>query len=160
MIRIVCVLLCAVLFLKPAVAQKGGSDIPLFKLWRTNGQLVTAKDLPAKKPVVLIYFAPDCHHCTDLLNGVFKEMATFKKATLLLATFKPAAELRTYEQAHKPGGYPNIISGTEGNTFMLRYHYNMQKTPFVALFNASGKLVRTFDNEPLVKDILPGVKAL
>jgi peroxiredoxin len=153
-------MLCAVMFVQGAAAQKTGSDIPLFKLWRTNGQLITAKDLPAKKPVVLIYFAPDCHHCTDLLNGVYKEMPTFKKATLLLATFKPAGELRTYEQAHKLSGYPNIISGTEGNTFMLRYHYNMQRTPFVALFNAAGKLVRTFDNEPLVKDILPAVKAL
>jgi peroxiredoxin len=158
--RFVCLMLCAVMFVQGAAAQKTGSDIPLFKLWRTNGQMITAKDLPQKKPVVLIYFAPDCHHCTDLLNGVFKEMPTFKKATLLLATFKPAGELRTYEQAHKLASYPNIISGTEGNTFMLRYHYNMQKTPFVALFNAAGKLVRTYDNEPLVKDILPAVKAL
>lgn len=160
MMRFVCLMLCAVLFMQGAAAQKGGSDIPLFKLWRTNGQMITAKDLPQKKPVVLIYFAPDCHHCTDLLNGVFKEMALFKKATLLLATFKPAGELRTFEQAYKISSYPNIITGTEGNTFMLRYHYNMQRTPFVALFNAAGKLVRTYDNEPMVKDILPGVKAL
>ncbi|WP_132052827.1 TlpA family protein disulfide reductase [Pseudocnuella soli] len=141
-------------------AQKGGNDIPMFKLWRTNGQLITAKELPAKKPVVLIYFAPDCHHCTDLLKGVFKEMPAFKKATLVLATFKPANELRSFEQTYKTASYPNIITGTEGNTFFLRYHYNMQRTPFVALFNAAGKLVRTFDKEPMVKDLLPAVKAL
>jgi hypothetical protein len=158
--RIVGLLLGVLLFGAAASAQKGGSDIPLFKLWRTNGQLLTAKDLPAKKPVVLIYFAPDCHHCTELLNGVFKEMKSFKKATLLLATFKPAADLRTFEQAYKTASYPNIITGTEGNTFMLRYHYNMQRTPFVAMFNAAGKLVKTYDNEPLVKDLLPGIKAL
>lgn len=158
--RLVCLLLCVALFVQPAAAQKGATDIPLFKLWRTNGQLFTAKDLPAKKPVVLIYFAPDCHHCTDLINGVFKEMASFKKATLLLATFKPATELRLFEQAYKTASFPNIITGTEGNTFMLRYHYNMQRTPFVAIYNAAGKLVRTYDNEPLVKDILPWIKAL
>lgn len=143
-----------------AAAQKNGSDMPLFQLWKTNGQMVTAKDLPAKKPVVLIYFAPDCHHCTDLLNGVFREMNAFKKATLLLATFKPVNELRVFEQNYKTAKYPNIISGTEGNTFKLRYHYNMQRTPFVALFNANGKLVKTFDNEPLVKDLLPSMQAL
>lgn len=158
--RLLQVLFCIVLWVNDSMAQKPGNDIPLFKLWRTNGQLITAKDLPAKKPLVLIYFAPDCKHCTDLLQGVFKEMNQFKKATVLLATFKPAAELRTFEQAYKTAAYPNIISGTEGNTFMLRYHYNMQRTPFVAFFNAAGKLVRTFDNEPLVKDLLPAIKAL
>lgn len=152
-------LLCMVLMGKGAAAQKG-ADMPLFKLWKTNGQMITAKDLPAKKPVVLIYFAPDCHHCTDLLNGVFREMAAFKKTTLVLATFKPAAELRSFEQAYKIASYPNIISGTEGNTFMLRYHYNMKRTPFVAIFNSAGKLVRTYDDEPMVQDLLPGVKAL
>jgi thiol-disulfide isomerase/thioredoxin len=141
-------------------AQNGSKDMPMFKLWRTNGELVTAKELPPKKPVVLIYFAPDCHHCTDLLKGVFKEMAAFKKATLLLATFKPANELRSFEQTYKTAAYPNIITGTEGNTFFLRYHYNMQRTPFVALFDAGGKLVRTFDKEPMVKDLLPFVKKL
>lgn len=141
-------------------AQKGRSDIPLFKLWRTNGQMLTAKDIPVKKPLVLIYFAPDCHHCTDLLTGVFRQMSAFKNTTLLLATFKPAEELRIFEKNFKTTAYPNIITGTEGNTFMLRYHFNMQHTPFVAMFNAAGKLVRTYDNQPLVQDLLPGLKAL
>lgn len=160
MIRLVGLLLCVVLFSSGTAAQSGGSGIPLFKLWRTNGQMLTAKDLPQKKPLVLIYFAPDCQHCTDLLKGVFKEMKSFKNTTLLLATFKPAAELRSFEQAYKTAAYPNVITGTEGATFMLRYHYNMQRTPFVALYNNAGKLVRTYDNQPLVKDILPGVKGL
>lgn len=153
-------LLCVLLLGLGAAAQKGSNDYPLFQLWRTNGKVFTARDLPAKKPVVLIYFAPDCHHCTDLLNGVFKEMNTFKKATLLLATFKPASELRVFEQNYKTASFPNIITGTEGNTFKLRYHFNMQNTPFVALFNAQGKLVKTYGNQPKVQDILPGVKGL
>ncbi|WP_158069935.1 redoxin domain-containing protein [Cnuella takakiae] len=156
----VCLVLCVLLFGLGATAQKSGSDYPLFQLWRTNGQVLTARDLPAKKPVVLIYFAPDCHHCTDLLNGVFKEMNSFKKATLLLATFKPASELRVFEQNYKTASFPNIITGTEGNTFKLRYHFKMQQTPFVALYNAAGKLVKTYDNQPKVQDILPGVRAL
>lgn len=158
--RLLCLVMSVLLFSHICAAQKGSNDIPMFKLWRTNGQMITARELPAKKPVVLIYFAPDCPHCTDLLKGVFKEMAAFKKTTLLLATFKPANELRSFEQTYKTAAFPNIITGTEGNTFFLRYHYNMQRTPFVALFDARGKLVRTFDKEPMVKDLLPAVKAL
>lgn len=149
--------LCVSLF---GTAQKGASDVPAFTLWQTNGKKINPSVLPPGKPVVLIYFAPDCGHCTTLINGVFQEMKAFKNTTVLLATFKPLEELQKFEKDYKTTSYPNIITGTEGSTFFLRYHYKMQKTPFVALFNKAGKLVRSYNNEPVVKDVLEGLKAL
>jgi thioredoxin-related protein len=142
------------------VGQKGAPDVPAFTLWQTNGRTINKSVLPQGKPVVLVYFAPDCGHCTTLINGVFQEMKAFQNTTLVLATFKPINELQRFEQAYKTATYPNIITGTEGSTFFLRNHYKMQKTPFVALYNKSGKLVRSYNNEPVVKDLLNGLKLL
>lgn len=127
---------------------------------QTSGRMIGPAVLAPGKPVMLIYFAPDCSHCTTLLNGVFKEMPAFKNTTLLLATFKPVADLQAFERAYKTTSYPNIITGTEGNTFFLRYFYNVQRTPFVACYNKKGQLVRTYSNEPTVKDLLAGMKLL
>ena len=62
----------------PALAQRVKNDkaIPPFKILQTNSRYFQASDLDQTKPVVLIYFAPDCSHCQALMDGVFKNMAS------------------------------------------------------------------------------------
>ncbi|MEP6596330.1 MAG: redoxin domain-containing protein [Ginsengibacter sp.] len=62
-----------------AVAQ----SIPSFSMQLTNGKLFSAKDLSREKPVIIIYFAPDCEHCQTLMNIFFKKIQDFKNAQII-----------------------------------------------------------------------------
>jgi len=128
-----------------AQAVKKSAGIPPFKMLQTNGHYFTAADLDKTKPVVLIYFAPDCPHCQTLMSGIFKNITAFKNTQLVLVTFKPLSELQLFERQFNTASYPNIKTGTEGTTFFLRYYYNIDQTPFTAVFN-KGTLVRSFTN--------------
>lgn len=138
----------------PAVAQtaKNATSIPPFKMLQTNGKFFTAGELDKTKPVVLIYFAPDCTHCQVLMSGLFKNLNAFKKAQVVLVTFKPVSELALFEREFNTASYPNIKTGTEGSTYFLRYYYNLSQTPFTAVFN-KGALVCSFRdiNTPIDK---------
>src|SRR5919107_1134303 len=81
-----------------AQTAKPSDGIPAFKMLQTNGHFYEAKDLNKTKPVVLIYFAPDCSHCQVLMEGLFKNLAAFKKTQLVLVTFKPISELELFER--------------------------------------------------------------
>jgi thiol-disulfide isomerase/thioredoxin len=156
-------LLCAlVTFLTiPGLGQKTAPGIPPFKMLQTNGRYFSAKDLAPAKPVVLIYFAPDCDHCQVLLQGVFKNIKTFEQVQLVLVTFKPVSELALFERQYHTASYPNIKTGTEGNTFFLRYHFKLTNTPFTAVYNKAGALVCSFRNpDTPVNEILNCVKKL
>src|SRR3954471_18658891 len=76
---------------------KIGSPIPAFKMLLTNGKYFTNKDLQKNKPLVLIYFAPDCEHCIALMDQVFKKIHQLDKASVVLITFKAPGEIVPFE---------------------------------------------------------------
>ena len=143
------------------VAQNTGSAVPPFKMLQTNGRYFSANELDRTKPVVLIYFAPDCDHCQVLLQGVFKNLDAFKKAQLVLVTFKPLSELALFDRQYNIASHANVKTGTEGTTFFLRSFYKLTNTPFTAIYDASGKLVCSFKSTSTpVGEILNCLKQL
>src|SRR5256885_13945733 len=151
------VVLCSclsILFSNAPVAAQTNNTIPPFKMLQSKGTYYSAKDLPHGKPVVLIYFAPDCPHCLTLMNALFKKIKDFKKAEIVMVTFKPIDELLPFEKQYQTYKYPNIKVGTEGTTFYLRYYYNLTNTPFTALYNKKGNMVYSYRKETPVDDLI------
>ncbi|MEP6596599.1 MAG: hypothetical protein ABJA71_11670, partial [Ginsengibacter sp.] len=78
----------------------GSQTMPAFLITQTNGRVINSMKLVHTKPVVLIYFAPDCDHCITLLEKLFTQIDQFKKATLILVSFKPLNELAAFEKKY------------------------------------------------------------
>jgi hypothetical protein len=86
-------------FLAHVYSQKtAGSAIPPFKILLTNGSYYTPNDIEKNKPFILIYFAPDCDHCTVLLDKLFQNMHQLDNASVALVTFRSPAELLGVEK--------------------------------------------------------------
>jgi len=152
-----------IFFLLPAAKSlraQSDDQLPTFKMLLTNGKFFSSNELPKNKPVVLIYFAPDCEHCQVLMNEFFKEVDAFKKVQVLLITFKPVDEVAAFEKLYQTHKYENIKVGTEGTTFYLRQFFKLQNTPFTALYNKEGKLVHSYRKETPVHDLVQRVKQL
>lgn len=135
-------------------------NIPPFKMQLTNGKFFSASDLSNTKPVIIIYFAPDCEHCQKLLNEFFKDFKSFKKAQIVLVTFKQMNEVIDFEKLYKTSKYPNVKVGIESPIFFFKDYYNLQNTPFTALFNKNGKLIVSYKKETSVKDLIKHLDAL
>jgi peroxiredoxin len=135
-------------------------NMPAFSMQLTNGKVFTAKDLPAKRPVVIIYFSPDCEHCLSLMNALFLRIQDFKKAEIVMATFKPEEEVIEFEKNYNIAKYPNIKVGIEMPVFFFRKLYNLENTPFTALFDRSGKLVVSYKKDTPVDDLVKHLKAI
>ena len=134
--------------------------MPVFSILQSNGKALNTSKLPKTNPVILIYFSPDCEHCTTLLNSMFKQMSQFKKATILLVSFRPMDELTEFEKRYKTSGYKNIIVGMEQPVFFLKNLYQLQSTPFTALFNKNGNLVYSYKKETQVDDLVMRLKKI
>ena len=159
--RLVCLLLIGSLILSSKVLVAQTSDnLPTFRMTMTNGQFFGAADIPKGKPVLLIYFAPDCDHCHSLMNSFFPRAKDFKDAEVIMVTFKPVSELAAFEKSYQTFLYPNIKVGTEGNTNYLRMFYKLQNTPFTALYSKEGKLVKSYRQAPSLNELLTQLKRL
>src|SRR5947209_1436789 len=135
--RLVSVFLVGMLMVISSVGR-AQSTIPPFQIMLSNGTYFSGKALPKGKPVILIYFQPDCDHCEKLMDALFKKIKEFRNTDIVMVTFKPVDELPGFEQHYQTYKYPNIKVGTEGTTYYLRYYYKLETTPFTALFDKKG----------------------
>lgn len=127
-------------------AQKTG--LPRFNIQLINGSHVSYRDLPADKPLLLIYFAPDCEHCREFMGRLMGRIKDFRQTQILLVSYLPLPALQKFSNDFKLAPYPNIKIGSEGNSFVIPSHFRIGKFPFTAVYSRAGKLVSIYREVP------------
>ncbi|MEI6950714.1 redoxin domain-containing protein [Paraflavisolibacter sp. H34] len=158
--RLFSFLLLASLLCLSFLAQAQPRKLPPFRVLQANGKVFNASQLPMGKPIVVVYFSPDCDHCQVLMRDFFKRAEDFKKASVALITFQPAAMLQKFVDDYHVSRYPNIIAGTEGTSFFVRNYYNIQQMPFVALHDPNGNLLASWQREVPLKELVKRLQQL
>lgn len=153
-------LLAFLLMTAPLFSIAQGATMPAFKMMLTNGKSFSSTQLSSQKPTIIIYFAPDCEHCQILMNEVFKKINDFKTSQIVMVTFEPLKELIAFQRLHQTFKYPNIKVGSELPVFFFKNYYNLQHTPFTALFDKNKKLVVSYKDQTPVTDLIKKLKAL
>jgi thioredoxin-related protein len=123
-----------------------------------NGSNFTSASIKKGKPIILIYFSPDCDHCKVLMNEFFKRTSDFDKAEIVMVTFKPLKEVVQFISDYRVNQHPNIIVGSETPMFYIRYYYNLTSTPYTALFDKKGQLVYSYRKETSLSDLANRLK--
>jgi len=141
-------------------SRMNSQTIPPFKMTLSNSKIFNAVDLPKGKPLVLIYFDPDCDHCQKLMTELFKKINSFKKVEMVLVTFKSVTEVSAFEKKYSTSKYPNMRVGTEGTLFYLRNYYKLVKMPFTALYDSKGNYNYSYMDETSVDDLIKRLKGL
>lgn len=134
--------------------------LPAFKMKLSNGKIFSSSEVSHKKPLIIIYFAPDCEHCQILMNGIFKKINEFKNAEILMATFESDAAVAGFVKQYQTAKYPNIKVGTEIPVFFFRKYYQLEHTPFTALFDKNQKLIISYKDYTSVDDLIKHLKML
>jgi thioredoxin-related protein len=126
-------------------AQSG--KVPPFQMVQANGKIFRAQNLPMGKPILLVYFSPECDHCEKMLKAFFGQAAHFQKASVALITFLPVEKVAKFVTDYNLAKHPNMYAGTEGNTFFVRNYYRVKELPFVALYTKNGDFVASFEKD-------------
>src|SRR5690349_13413903 len=80
------------------VAQSG--KVPPFQMMQANGKVFRAQDLPMGKPILLVYFSPECDHCEKMLKSFFKKASDFQKASVALITYLPVDKVAKFTKEY------------------------------------------------------------
>jgi thioredoxin-related protein len=140
------------------LAQTG--KLPPFKMMQSNGKIFTAHDLPMGKPILIIYFSPDCDHCEKMLKEFFRQSSGFQKASVAFITYLPVDRVSKFEKEFNLTTYQNMYAGTEGATFFVRNYYKIMDMPFAALYTKNGDLVTSYKSEVNLKGLIEKLKDL
>lgn len=151
-------LLCMLFTCSSTFGQSG--KIPPFRITQSNGKLFKAEELPMAKPIIIIYFSPDCDHCDNLMKELLKQMADFNKASIAMITYLPLESVTKFVKKYNLKKYANIYVGTEGNNFFVRNYYNIREMPFAALYTKNGDLIKSYSREVPLKDLASRLNTL
>jgi len=135
----------------PLFSQSG--KVPPFQMLQPGGKVFRAQDLPLGKPIIILYFSPDCEECQALTSEFLRRSAEFSGASIAMVTYLPIEYVTSYIKKYKLNYYTNIYVGTEGSTLFLKGYYNIEKFPFMALYKKNGDLVKTYYSDHSLDDI-------
>ncbi len=124
------------------------TSIPPFRILLTSGSYFGYKDLQINKPLLLIYFSPDCDHCKDFIQTLRGKMGNLTGMQIIMVSYFPLKSLQQFNKDFKLGEFSNIKIGTEGNSFLIPGYFKIGKFPFTVLYNKVGKRVVTFREIP------------
>lgn len=137
------------------------TKIPPFKILRSDSTYFTSANLKKDKPVMIIYFSPDCSHCQHLVYEMKPKMKQFGDIQIVMVTFTDFTMLKMIKNFNRDfdlAKYPNITVGTEGHTYIVQKYYQVTTTPYIAVYDHNGKLVKGFDKAPTMDELIATVK--
>lgn len=136
-------------------------NIPAFHILTKDSTYLTNANLKKGKPVMIIYFSPDCSHCQRMMYEMKPEMNKFKGVQIVMVTFIQTNMLKMLKEFYRDynfAAYPNIMMGTEYPDYKVQRYYGVATTPYIAVYGHNGKLVKAFDKVPKMKDLVAAVK--
>ncbi len=134
-------------------SQGSNSSIAPFRIRLTNGQGYTYEQLSKNKPVVLIYFSPTCDHCKEFTEAMLKRINKLQDKQFVMISYENLKEVKAFDDRYKLSGHQNIKVGSEGYTFVVQKYYNIQRFPFVAEYDKTGRLKKIIRGDVDPEDI-------
>jgi thiol-disulfide isomerase/thioredoxin len=139
-------------------AQPKNTAIPPYKILTTDSVYVTPANLHKNKPTIVIYFSPDCTHCQHLMMEMNEQAKSFSKAQIVMITFAQYRAIKNFYRDFGLSKYPSITVGTEGRTYLVQTYYNVRMTPFIAVYNRKGVLIKDFEKVPKMDELIATLK--
>ena len=103
---------------------------------------------------MIIYFSPECEDCMEFTKELLSRINEFKNVSIAMITFLPTETVSQFVKNYNVNAYPNIYVGTEGTLFFVRKYYNIQQLPFLAIYNKNGDLIKIYNQEINLNDVL------
>ncbi|MRS03707.1 hypothetical protein EG832_10890 [bacterium] len=150
----------AVMLLISSVTYSQPNKVPPFQMMQANGKVFSARNLPMGKPIVIIYFSPDCRECHELTKELLNRITEISNTSIAMITNLPLNMVKTFVTEFSLEKYPNIYAGTEGYASFTGAYYNVGTIPFIAVHNKNGDLVKTYSGEVSIEDLLLQIKGL
>lgn len=153
------IMACAWLLIGTSISAQSGK-LPPFQMVQSNGHVFRASDLPFGKPILIVYFSPECEDCHNFLKELLNHTNELGRTSIVMISFLSVEAISQTINSYKLNEYPNIYVGTEGTSFFVRNYYRIEHIPFLALHNKNGDLVKTYRQDIDINTLLNNIKNL
>lgn len=123
-------------------AQSG--KVPPFQMVLANGKIFKAENLPFGKPIIIIYFSPECNDCQILTEEILRRKSSLQKASIVMITFLPVQYIKQFILKYHLDDSSFLFIGTEGDTFFVKDYYRIEDFPYIVIYDQFGNLNKVY----------------
>ncbi len=121
--------------------------LPTFEaLTLDSNDIFNTYTIPEGRPIVVIYFSPDCDHCEDLTKEILEHIDEFKKTRIYMLTLMNLVKTKEFCDKLHLEDYKNIKVYKDFLFFGLKF-YGFKAFPFAAVYDGDKKLVKGFPHK-------------
>jgi thioredoxin-related protein len=131
--------------------------VPPITLLKSDNTVITKERLKKNQPLILMFFSPECHHCTKQIEDMLARMDDLRKVHIVLATYRSMEELVSFQKKYKLANYPNIECGRDTKYFIQPF-YKVRNLPYLALYDKKGSLITTYEGNVTVDKLVESLK--
>ena len=132
--------------------------LPAFKIYTApDSASFTNEQLKKNKPVVLMFFSPDCDHCQKETKELLAYKEELKDLQIVMASPAAFAEINNFYADNNIASMSNIVMGKDQG-YALGMKYQLRTYPSVFVYDATGTLAKAFIGNVSVRVILDAVK--
>lgn len=123
--------------------EKDSLHIPSFTVLQTDSSFTNDKKIPNDRPVVIVYFSPECGHCQITADEFSKKMKEMKNIFFVWVSYYPLPEIKEFAKKFNLQQFNNIIIGRDPN-YTIPSYFRVKFTPFMAVYNKEHHLIQTY----------------
>lgn len=115
--------------------------------------------LPADRPIVIVFFSPECSHCHHEMQEILKHYDSLKRAFFVFASFHNLDSIRGFAKKYNSEAIGDFVFGRDLTYFFPPY-YKMRMFPFIALYGNDKKLIKVYEQGADVADLIAKIAAI
>jgi hypothetical protein len=118
-------------------------QLPDFTIADTSGHYHNIHPAEIKRPILLIYFLPDCDDCRAFTKQLVTHRSLFTQYKVIMITNASLPALKHFVAEFKPDITKETLVGTEGWTNTILRQQAIRRFPYAAIYKYH-TLIRPF----------------
>jgi thiol-disulfide isomerase/thioredoxin len=140
--------------------KDAGEPLPSFDILLADSSThVNTAQVEAGRPIVLMYFSPDCEHCQKETKDILQHMNALHEARFLFVTIDAFDRLQVFNKYYQLSKYPNVMLGRDEQFFLLR-HFRGIAPPYLVLYDRNKKQRASYQGDIAVDSLISVVNNL
>ena len=127
--------------------------LPDFCFNTLDDTLFNLKNIKKGNSSIIVFFDPDCYHCTYEIESIIKNIDSLENTNILMVSNQPVIKLKHFYNQYNLDNYPQIKLLYAGYQDFISV-FGDANVPTTFIYDESNKLLRLFKGEVGIEAII------
>ena len=136
---------------------KATEEIPYFTFYTLDQQRFTKDSFDSERTKFIMYFNSECDHCQKqarwLKKGIHENSNVFNELEIVFISFEEMSMIKAYQDKYQ--FIQSNITFLQDSRLTFADKFGVGSFPSILIYSKEGKLIKKFEGEAKVEDMLP-----